>query len=694
MKQMTFLLIMVSVQNIGLAQNRISDSNVESFLQIKSQAASDSVMIRWAMNNAICWKKSLKYGFNIYRKTVFRNGDYLRNEKFERLNQHPIIPITKNKWKLKVNDSPMAAVVAQAIYGEDFILEDDEINISQIFSKAEELNRRFGFALFAIDQDFNIALLAGLGFVDRQVKADEQYIYKVFSAMPETDLAYPEPALAFVNLSKTTELPAPSGLIAYRLGNKGMIQWNNSKEFSELYSSYFIERSVDGKIFYRVSEVPFAQTDSQLNKTLKFTDILQDSSKTYHYRIIGKTIFNSIGKPSSMVKLKEVNRTKVYPDLLEPIIWKDSVRLNWKYYIRKTDSIIKFQILSSATPTGAFLIKIDSIASEQRRLDYRNQYSVEYIKVRVLLSQNEYVDSNTRLIQIADTIPPQIPKNLKIILKTNRIVNLKWNLVADPDILGYDIYRAKKDGDIKTKLNVSPIKIDTFNDSLLKGDFISKYRYYIKAIDRKFNESDFSKEVVVDFPDIIKPTSPLINKYQVNKDCIILSWVNSSSNDVQSIQLFRSIVKEGQKGDTVLIKNLPVDFKLPFKDEKLKGANEYYYFLKAIDSSGNISSPSPGISVKIAPQFQREALKFFKATPDFKFKLIDLSWDANRNGLISIALYRKVGDGKLSLYKRIPYNQNHFTDRDIVINSNYEYMLRLIYNDGSQSFSNKIQVNY
>ncbi|WOC53132.1 hypothetical protein BPO_p0049 (plasmid) [Bergeyella porcorum] len=46
-------------------------------------------------------------------------------------------------------------------------------------NKSQELDQRFAFALMAADLDFKVAELAGWGYVDRDVKPGEKYLYSI-----------------------------------------------------------------------------------------------------------------------------------------------------------------------------------------------------------------------------------------------------------------------------------------------------------------------------------------------------------------------------------------------------------------------------------------------------------------------------------------------------------------------------------
>ena len=95
-----------------------------------------------------------------------RNGELLDKAEYKLVTSTPIKPRPLTDWETIVNANDMAAIAAQAIYGETFTTDDDNDNaVIKIIDQSDELNRRFAFALYALDQDFEAACYAGLGYI-------------------------------------------------------------------------------------------------------------------------------------------------------------------------------------------------------------------------------------------------------------------------------------------------------------------------------------------------------------------------------------------------------------------------------------------------------------------------------------------------------------------------------------------------
>jgi hypothetical protein len=94
-----------------------------------------------------------------------------------------------------------------------------------------------------------------------------------------------------------------------------------------------------------------------------------------------------------------------------------------------------------------------------------------------------------------DTFPPAPPTSITI-ASINSIVSLFWPLSAEPDVLGYNIYRAEDESappEKWVKINPELHKTASFRDDHAQAD--KKYFYQITAVDAYGNESVRSETV-------------------------------------------------------------------------------------------------------------------------------------------------------------------------------------------------------
>ena len=88
-----------------------------------------------------------------------------------------------------------------------------------------------------------------------------------------------------------------------------------------------------------------------------------------------------------------------------------------------------------------------------------------------------------------DTFPPTPPKPITI-ASINNIVSVFWPLSAEPDVVGYNIYRTEDENappERWVKLNSELHKTASFHDDHVQVG--KKYFYQITAVDASGNES-------------------------------------------------------------------------------------------------------------------------------------------------------------------------------------------------------------
>ncbi len=124
-------------------------------------------------------------------------------------------------------------------------------------------------------------------------------------------------------------------------------------------------------------------------------------------------------------------------------------------------------------------------------LDTGTDGDYEYQVSSRLDDRVESAPSNTVKIRILDTFPPDIPGNLVTFTAKDQIF-LTWENVPDADLAFYRIYRkSAEDEDFK-------VLADEITDNFFRDKKVSSgklYMYAISAVDKKGNESEFSRTV-------------------------------------------------------------------------------------------------------------------------------------------------------------------------------------------------------
>jgi len=163
------------------------------------------IKLRWAVTTPQAWRKLNEYGYELRRYTITRNNTALPTPIEKSFGIFK--PKSLEEWIPYVEKNDNAAVMAQSIFGEGFDVEGMD-ELSAIINLAEEQEQRFTWGLYAADQDYEVAKMAGLGYVDTQVEANEKYVYKITSLVPETVMGIKEGGV-FTGLQDYEELPKP-----------------------------------------------------------------------------------------------------------------------------------------------------------------------------------------------------------------------------------------------------------------------------------------------------------------------------------------------------------------------------------------------------------------------------------------------------------------------------------------------------
>lgn len=245
-------------------------------------------MLRWDINSPIEWQKANKKGYLITRTTLIKDGNIIKKPKKVVLTPKPLVPDDLDSWIDYVQKDNNAAIVAQSIYGESFEVSGaKEGDLSRIVNRADELNQRYSFGLYAADMNFEAALKAGWGFVDKDVKENEVYAYQI----SVYDTPKVKSSSYMIGLRDYSTLPAPTDFISVPDDKQVMLSWDY-ETFMHIYTSYLVEKSSDGVNFESISNTPLVNLndkDDHPSKRMYYVDTLNLNDKMYHYRLYGIT---------------------------------------------------------------------------------------------------------------------------------------------------------------------------------------------------------------------------------------------------------------------------------------------------------------------------------------------------------------------------------------------------------------------
>lgn len=686
MKQLLFIFIFIFSTNFFWAQDSIA-------VQVIARPLPNKIMLRWAVNEPMAWKQANEYGFLVERATISRNDIAVVPIERQMLVNTPLKPKPLEAWATLANQDQNVAVMAQALFGDSFEVTTPGSEIGQLYAISEELEQRFTIALLAAEQNYQAAKMAGWGFEDTSTRPNEEYVYTIKVAIPETSTVQIKEGAIFASSDLYEKLPLPIGLASSFGDGFAQLSWNFSL-LQNIYTNYVVERSEDNTNFSQLNGLPIfnaEQNDGTELLSLYYTDSIPNG-KQYYYRIKGKTAFDETSEASESVTGSAKKKLEFVPRIYRKEIPTDTEAvLYWQFDKKGNERISSFELQRGNTDKGPFEIVKEGIPPEKRSTSVKDLKRVNYFKIVAKGINGLDSESFTTLVQPVDSIPPAPPVELKGVMDTTGIVKLNWTKNLEDDISGYRIFKSNNPIIEFSEVTNQTHEGETYTDTVFAANLNKKIYYKLQAEDLRYNRSEFSKILVVDKPDVIAPSPPVISDYEVTSDGIQLNWIPSTSSDVANHIIFR---RSGDAiGDTweeiFIAKNDST-----YTDSNEIGANTYSYTIVAKDSVGLESQPATPVMVNWLGKTLEEKDIKFSGTVNRELRFINLSWKVKNQEVIEYNLYRGKSETDLKLYKTLDGSRKSFNDTDLEINSTYTYGLQLVLRGGRTSMIKKIDLKY
>jgi fibronectin type 3 domain-containing protein len=659
---------------------------------LQAHPCKDRIQLRWLVNNPLAWSKSLNTGYTIERYTVRRNGAVLPEREMKILTPSPLTAAPLAEWEIPASKNNYAAVLAQALYGEEFEVSGFGAgSISEVVDRADALQQRYAFALYAADMCFEAACLAGWGYEDRDVRPGEYYLYRVISsglyALGDS-IRY---GFAYTGIDEQYELPRPFD-VAAQFGDKFVRLFWNTSVYQRTFTAYQVEKSEDNRQFDPVG-MPYTPLDDR-DYTL-FLDSLAENDKMYFYRVRGISIFGEISEPSDTVSGKGAEAMKIHPFITRThTLENGGAEITWEFDSAAVHLIRSFDLLRSDREAGPYETLIPGIPVEKRTVTCEKLKPVNYFKVAANGLNGEQTLSFAALVMPIDSIPPDAPRNLKAEIDTTGLVRLKWDANKEQDMNGYKVYRGNRKGEELISLVKDIIPGNSFTDTVNLLNLNTHIYYSVKALDGHYNQSEFSEILEVEKPLKVKPSSPVFSGFESESGGISLWWIPSPDEIIATYSLFR---REETGTESKILKTFAAsDTATTYKDTETEGGKVYVYTLTAKSKWGIESDSSPEYRIAALADNPKQAVKDLKAKIDSEKQIILLTWKPAVKGKIkSWRFYRSENDVPLSLWKEIPAEENALTDDfPLTAGNKYNYMIIAVMTDGGVSIPEKLTVKY
>ncbi|MEM8584649.1 MAG: hypothetical protein AAGF87_10285 [Bacteroidota bacterium] len=581
---------------------------------ILADPRSESIRLRWAPTTFEHWKMGNENGYSIYRSEQNIPGS-------RKLLGDDFIPLPLSAWRPITDTLQAALMYAGALYSEDLINPEvpDELQDRMAYLQSVE-EYRFGLSLFSADQFYEVALAAGLAFIDEGIENGKIYIYEVQinGVILEDGDIYPN---VKVSSDARTVLPPPPELKGEWAEKTVELSWDQSAS-SFFYSSYDIERSVGSGPWEQVNELPIVFFDAEdlTNQDVYYVDTLANNEEEHRYRLRGRSYFGVDGLFGDEIigrgKPGPIPHTPVITNLIQ--IGENALRIEWSFPFEASDLIKGFKIYRStlSSQLGELISPWITDVSQRSFVDPGPKSNRFYTVIAV--DQNNYeIHSLARLISLEDDMPPSPPVGLSGSMDSTGVVHLSWNPNSEPDHQGYRIYIANQEEGYFIQITPDAIAETNYEHQATMETLSEAVYFKIKAIDYYGNYSDFSEVVRVKRPDNNPPVAPRILEIEGRGAGVFLSWAPSPSRDIVNVTLQRRPQDENTQGwldvwEDGTSAGSFITSGDSFLDENTQIGRTYLYRIMAIDDSG-LQNVSPSSTATRIDSGRRGEVRNFRA---------------------------------------------------------------------------------
>lgn len=682
MKRIKFIIFFLCSLCVGSAVAQSGDYSIDLY----TYNAGSYVALRWYPQNADILRHAKESGFVVQRRTAgssvwsdIFSGKPAPYEKFDAMSenndQYMMIGFILYQEELEKKfstDSIKSQMKADSIYFDMSKYKDPKIQ-----------DYLYKLGLVTCEFDLEIAQAVCLYYKDEKVTPHTTYDYRVLLG----DGKYAEKAkVARVDMDNLSQLPPLKGLESETAGEMVRFKWSVADN-KRSYSGYILERSVDGVKYSRVNEDPIVYTyTGESSKDLCLAgDSLPECDKTYHYRICGITPFGINGPYSNVVKVSNECEYLVEVKIDDVNVNEKNVgEIKWTVANPKNQTIRGFHVqrvdkmnFDAKTKSPIFQnITPKMLSGKTRSYKDKNTHLTNYYRVVAYGEKDgQRSVSNVVFRHQVDSIPPSAPTGLSGTIDSTGVVRLTWNKNPESDVMGYRVFRANNPNVDFLSCSDTILPKNSFSDTLSLGTLTNDVYYKVMAIDLNYNQSSLSGMAHLVKPDTIAPAKAVFTNIKQNeKNLFVLKWINSSSSDLQRVELYRKTTSQGEWKRLMswsrpnLVEEF-TDTTTTFKGEKV------FYNLVSYDASNN-QSITEGAPVK-SHVVRTDGITDVRVEKNYKKGGILISWK-NASNLIDAIHIFKIEDGSApKLVGSFLPERTSFFDDNVFKGKRYKYLIQL-----------------
>ncbi|HRI61002.1 MAG TPA: hypothetical protein PK228_14790 [Saprospiraceae bacterium] len=612
------------------------------------------VILRWAPSNYKTWLWGRDSGFVLQRITLEANDTILDIDDMNTSIVTTVLaPKSQSQWEAAMITDSVVGVAAGAYFGDYFtVVAPGEGGIVAAHNISSERDNRFGLSLFAADISTLAAEMQNMYFKDETVVPSHKYSYLI-RPRGNTGSNMVRSGTASVKTTEPYEPPLPAEFSIIPGDSVAILTWNQAAT-GEHYSSYDVLRSSDGgQTFEKINDQPITPMDHPDGKPadqIIFYSELDDNTKQYQYKICGHSPFGFDGPATDPVDVQGVPKPlDASISVKEVNELPTGIEITWEFPAQLNSQIQGFNVLRALEHEGDYtVINAGMIGAAARKFTDASPRPSNYYKVEFIDLNNNKVVSIPKLAQPKDSIPPLAPGPVQgSAIGKDGVLKIHWSPSMSSDVMGYRVFMADQSDGNYGQITSKWTKDTVFYHKVNVHSLAEKKYFKVKAIDFRENNSDFSSMCVVDLPDIVPPSKPVMKKTEPKQNGVLVTFAPSTGKDVQTHQILRKKKDEVEWHEIATLDSLDQQKPVSYLDTTVQKMYAYDYMVQAVDDADQKSNskvfPAKPVGNGIRETIQELEVRFVKSEGGIKLK-----WNyTNAFGVSGFVIYRGTEPDKL-----------------------------------------------
>lgn len=184
-------------------------------------------------------------------------------------------------------------------------------------------------------------------------------------------------------------------------------------------------------------------------------------------------------------------------------------------------------------------------------------------------------------------LPPQYVSGESV--NGSGTIKIQWRPSSSADVMGYRVFMSDQPNGLFGQITSTWVS-DTIYSCIVNTYSLASKKYFkVKAIDFRENSSDFSMLCIVELPDLIPPSKPILFNTEPQQNGILVQFIPSLSSDVVFHNILRRL-KGGGEWVAVAHFDSILSEKVSFLDTTIKKNEIYEYTVQVSDESNNKSN--------------------------------------------------------------------------------------------------------